>query len=252
MAPHSFLWHYLWIAPHALQIIVVIVMVRRGLLREFPVFFTYTVFQILEEGTLFILDHSAAVSGYQYWCAHSIGLAIDIALRFAIIFEVFTSVFRNYPGLRYLCRILFRGAIVVLLVAAITVAARAPESGMFPLLTRIHVVDLSVDVMQSGLLILLLGFSSYFGLSWRSLAYGIAAGLGIFSSVGLATEAMRVWTGPVAGYAFDFVTMATYHCCVVIWLVYLLAPETARSSVKELPENTLEQWNAELQRLLLQ
>ena len=44
--------------------------------------------------------------------------------------------------------------------------------------------------------------------------------------------------------------MATYHCCVVIWLVYLLVPETAHS-VKELPENTLEQWNAELQRLLL-
>ena len=46
MYPHSFLWHYLWIAPHALQIIIAIVMLRRGLFREFPVFFTYTVFQI--------------------------------------------------------------------------------------------------------------------------------------------------------------------------------------------------------------
>ena len=80
MYPHSFLWHYLWIAPHALQIIIAIVMIRRGLFREFPVFFTYTVFQMVEEGTLFILDHSAAVSGYQYWCAHSVGLAIDVAL----------------------------------------------------------------------------------------------------------------------------------------------------------------------------
>ncbi|MGA9813398.1 MAG: hypothetical protein WBQ64_11510, partial [Terriglobales bacterium] len=110
----------------------------------------------------------------------------------------------------------------------------------------------SVSVMQSGLLILLVGFCSYFGLSWRNLTYGIACGLGIFSSVKLATEAIRVWTGPVAGYAFDFVTMATYHCCVVIWLVYVLAPETARSTVQELPQNTLDEWNAELQRLLLQ
>jgi hypothetical protein len=46
--------------------------------------------------------------------------------------------------------------------------------------------------------------------------------------------------------------MATYHCCVVIWLVYLLAPETAGRPVKKLPANNLEQWNAELQRLLLQ
>ena len=89
-----------------------------------------------------------------------------------------------------------------------------------------------MSVVQSGLWLLLIGFSSYFGLSWRSLAYGIAFGLGIFASVDLATEAMRVWTGPVAGYAFDFVSMATYHCCVVIWLVYLLAPEMARRTVK--------------------
>lgn len=46
--------------------------------------------------------------------------------------------------------------------------------------------------------------------------------------------------------------MATYHCCVVIWLVYLLTPEMARRAAKELPENNLGQWNAELQRLLLQ
>jgi hypothetical protein len=34
-------------------------------------------------------------------------------------------------------------------------------------------------------------------------------------------------------------------------MVYSLAHETARRGVKELPENNLEQWNAELQRLLL-
>jgi hypothetical protein len=104
--------------------------------------------------------------------------------------------------------------------------------------------------MQSGLLLLLVGFSSFFGLSWRSLTYGIAFGLGIFASVDLGAETMRVWTRPVG--AFDLVTMATYHCCVVIWLVYLLAPQMADSSVKELPESDLEHWNAELQRLLLQ
>ena len=46
--------------------------------------------------------------------------------------------------------------------------------------------------------------------------------------------------------------MATYHCCVLIWLVYLLVPDSNRRTVKQLPDNNLEQWNAELQRLLLQ
>jgi hypothetical protein len=44
--------------------------------------------------------------------------------------------------------------------------------------------------------------------------------------------------------------MAAYHCCVVIWLVYLLAPEVAAQTVKELPEHNLEEWNTALQRLL--
>ncbi len=225
-------------------------MLRRGLFREFPVFFAYTTFQIVEEGTLFILDHSAAVSADQYWRFHWAGLAVDVTLRFGIIMEVFSSVFQNYPALRQLIRVLFRGAFVLLLFAAIVVAARAPRDGTFPILSSIHLMDLSVSVMQSGLLLLLVGFSSCFSLSWRSLTYGIAFGLGIFASVDLATETMRAWAGPVA--AFDLVTMATYHCCVVIWLVYLLAPQAAESTIKELPENDLERWNAELQRLLLQ
>jgi hypothetical protein len=250
MYPHSFLWHYLWIAPHALQIIIAIVMIRRRLFREFPVFLSYTIFQIVQEGTLFVLDHSPAVSGYQYLCVYWVGLAISIALRFAVISEIFSSVFTNYPGLKELSHVLFRWATVVLLLIAIVVAVHAPADGSVPIVSGIHVLDRAVAVMQSGLLLLLVGFSSYFGLSWRSFTYGIAIGLAIFSSVDLATEAIR--TGPVAGYVFDFVTMATYHCCVMIWLVYLLVPETGKRQVKELPESNLEQWNAELQRLLLQ
>lgn len=250
--PHSFLWHYLWIAPHALQIIVAFIMVRRGLFREYPVFFVYTIFQVVEEGTLFLLDHSAAISGPQYWKAFWVGMAVDVPLRFAIIYEIFSSIFENYPGIRQLGRVVFRGTTVILLFAAIVVVAQVPHETKYGLLSGIHDLDLAVSIMQSGLLLLLVLFSSWFGISWRSFTYGITVGLGIFASVDLATETMRVWTGPLAGYAFDFVTMATYHCCVVIWLVYVLAPEAARRAVTELPENDLERWNAELQRLLLQ
>jgi hypothetical protein len=252
MRAHSFLWHYLWIAPHALQFIIAIVLVRRGLWREFPVFFAYTLFTMVEEGTLFILDHRAAVTAEEYWRDRWVFLAFEVPLRFAVVFEIFSSVFQDYPGLKQLTRILFRAATVVLLFAAIVVMAQAPDNGTSPILSRVQLLDLGVSMMQGGLLLLLVGFASYFGLSWRSPAYGFAFGLGIFASARLANDAVRLWNLSVAGHVFDLVTMATYHGCVVIWLVYSLAPETARRRVKELPENTLEQWNAELQRLLLQ
>jgi hypothetical protein len=252
MYPHSFLWHYLWLAPHALQILIVVIMVRRGLFREFSLFFAYTIFEIVEEGTLFVLDHHPKVTPDQYWYAYWPGLLIAVTLRFGIIREIFSSAFRDYPGFKQLSRILFQGAAVVLVFTAIVIAARAPDDGTTPLISRLPLVELAVSVVQGGLVLLLLGFASYAGLAWRGFGHGIAAGLGIYSSVQLATQTMRVWTGPVAGYAFDLVTMATYHCCVVIWLVYLLAPEMTGRRVKPLPENNLEEWNAELQRLLLQ
>jgi hypothetical protein len=252
MYAHSFLWHYLWIAPHALQLIIAIVMIRRRLFNDFPVFLTYTIFQAIAGTVLFILDHMAAVSGYQYWYAHWTVSLSSTGLRFGVIWEVFRNIFRDYPGLQRLTRVVFRTGLVVFLFVAIVIAARAPEVGSLHILSRVHILDLFMDIIQTGLWMLLIGLSYYFGLSRGTFAYGIVFGLGIFSTVDLATEAIRVWTGFIAGHAFDLVSMATYHCCVVVWLVYLLAPETIHRTPKELPNNNLEQWNAELQRLLVQ
>jgi hypothetical protein len=252
MYPHSFLWNYLWIAPRVLLVIIVAVMLRNRLFRAFPIFFTYSIFQVLEQGILFILDRDRAISAHQYWFVYWLFSLTSISLRFGILWEVFSHIFKDYPGLKRLNRIVFRYAIVVLLLVATTVAAKTSEDGTFHIYSRIHVVDLGVDVMQSGLWLLLITFSSYFRLSLRSFPSGIAFGLSIFSTVDLATEAMRTWSGFVAGYAFDVVTMATYHCCVLVWLVYLMAPDTLTTKPAELPEHNLAEWNAELQRLLLQ
>src|SRR5579872_7340275 len=108
MYPHSFLWHYLWIAPHALQFIIVIVMIRRKLVREFPLFFAYSAFEAVEQSSLFVLDHIPAVSDYQYWYVHLAGSLVGIVLRFGVIREIFVAVFRNYPGLEKLTRVIFR------------------------------------------------------------------------------------------------------------------------------------------------
>jgi hypothetical protein len=251
MYPHSPIWHYLWIAPHAFQVVIVVIMIRRRLVREFPVFLTYTLFQIVMGGILFVADHISAVSARQYVNAQWVDTIGSIGLRFALIYEIFSRIFDPYPALAELGRLLLRWGVVVLLLVAVAVAARAPNDST-PLISGIHVVNCAVSLMQSGLLVFLFLFSSYFGLSWRNYVYGIAAGLGIFSSVSLATTALRIGIEAAAvSYSLDFVTMATYHCCVLIWLAYLLAPETARRAVKHLPDNNLEQWNTEMQRLLL-
>src|SRR5437764_14444343 len=99
MYPHSPLWHYLWIAPHVLQVIIVFVMIRRRLIAEFPIFLSYTIAQAVTGGTLVILDQSPLISPQQYWTAHWSFLAITTTLRFAVIYEIFSHLFRPYHAL---------------------------------------------------------------------------------------------------------------------------------------------------------
>ncbi len=233
-------------------------MIRRRLVREFPVFFVYTVYQIVQEGTLFVLDHAmrghlVAVPPYRYWHAYWAFMVVSSALRFALIYEIFFHILQSYRGLWELSRLLFRWVAALLLLVAVVISAYAPANDPYRFHTGVYVVNRAVSLVQTGLLVFLFLFSSYFHLSWRSYVCGIALGLGIFSSVDLATSAMRASIGPAPGnYVYDFIVMGTYHCSVLIWLAYLLAPEYSRRMVKELPADDLERWNAELQRLLLQ
>ncbi len=54
-------------------------------------------------------------------------------------------------------------------------------------------------------------------------------------------------------YLLVFLNMATYHVCVLIWFYYLLLPQKSPiMSPAPPPENNLELWNRELERLLQQ
>jgi hypothetical protein len=251
MHPHSTLWIYLWLAPRVFQVAIVVVMIRRSLYRDFPFFFVYTLYEAALGTALFAMDESQRVSGAQYWQAHWIGSIGSIVLRFGLIWEIFSHVFRPYPALWEVGKILFRWAAIILLLVGVAVAVYSPSPQGLWVLSGVFVVDRTISIVQCGLLLFLFSFSSYFGLSWRSYIFGIAAGLGIFATVQLAASSIWIQSSPFSqNDAFTFVTMATFHCCVLIWLFYLVSKEPARRPVGEIPSNDLEVWDRELARML--
>jgi hypothetical protein len=251
MHPHTTLWHYLWLAPRVFQLCIAAVMIRRKLHREFPIFFAYTVWEAIMGLTLFALDHISAVSALHYWQVYWLDFIASTALRFGMIWEVFAHVFHPYPALWEFGKMVFRWAAVVLLLVAVAVAAYSPSPEGFWILSGVYVVDRTISIIQCGLLMFLFMFSSYFGLSWRSYIFGIASGLGIYSTVQLVASSIWIQTGPFnPNTAFAFVTMATFHCCVLIWFFYLVGKEPVRRRVGEIPHNDLEVWDRELARLL--
>jgi hypothetical protein len=253
MTMPRWLFLYLWIAPHALQAVLAIVMIRRKLFRQFPAFFTYTVYEVAQFLTLFTTDHLKSVSAEQWAMAALVGKTGSMILRFAVVHEIFNNVFQSYPALKAFGGVLFRWATVVLMIIAVTMVAYSSGTDLDRYTVCYTVVDRAVSVVQCGLLVLLVLLARFLSFPWTSYALGIALGLGFFASVDLGISALRAQYGLNVGYGImDSISMATYHCCVLFWVVTLLRPERIMGRMGSPPHQELEHWNSVLQRLLQQ
>jgi len=253
----AWLWYYLWIAPYVLQVVLFGGMVRRRLYRDFPVFFAYTGWEPLAFVVLFSLARRPATTPTLYFTVYCVFLAISTTLRFGILHEIFASVLKDYATLRRLKSPVFRWGTMVLLLVGLGLVAYARGNNADQNWFLLHAVKQVALILQSGLLFGLFLFLRYLNLSWRNPLFGIALGMGTFASVELAAAAIRARTGYVYTGYLDYVTMGTYHLCVVIWLYYLLVPRRGTggfgqgSGLQSLPDAAdVESWNQELERLL--
>jgi hypothetical protein len=142
---------------------------------------------------------------------------------------------------------------VFLVLAAALAAAFAPKNGDFGIVSGAHLLDQTIYLIESGLLLFIFALSYYFRLSFNKPLFGIAVGLSISACVHLATWAVMA-NGDIPNttrYSLDFINMAVYHGCVLIWFYALLVPHKVMSkSPPSLPETNLDLWNRELERLL--
>jgi len=253
LQPHSLLWHYLWVAPNVLLAVLALLMWRRGLHKEFPAFFCYAIFEAAGGIVIYAIDVSPSVSGPVYWWSYFLFLVIEVFVKFVVIGEVFTHLLRQYPPLGRLAKVLISGVGIVLVFAATIIAAYANPT-TFWLISATRILGRSVSAVQCGLILFLFVFAAHFHLSWGRSVFGITLGLGIVAGVYLAYWAlMAEWLFGQRTYLLDFLNMATYHVCVLIWFYYLLVPQkSATTSAAPLPEHNLDIWNRELERLLQQ
>src|ERR1700733_8878332 len=122
--PLQLLFYYLWIAPHVLLAVILMLMIRRRLYRQFPVFLLYTGFEFFQFTVLLgVVVHTGSLSDDRYRGAFLLGTAISSALRFGIIYEIFVEVFRSYDALRELSKVLFRWATIILLLIGVALAS---------------------------------------------------------------------------------------------------------------------------------
>ena len=217
----------LWIAHPLLQLSVAGVMFYRKLHKVFPVFFAYIVSQIL----IFAVQFPMFQLGYEhyyvptYWtCA-----AISLAVGFKVIHEIFLDIFRPYHTLKDLGSVLFKWAALVMLLVAGVVAAASPAAEQGSVILALVTVQRCLRVIQCGLILFLLVFSNYLGVTWRQHSFGIALGFGSFAGVELALLALYS-SNHVSETTISLVNMLAYNGAIVIWLVYAWIKSPARDA----------------------
>jgi hypothetical protein len=252
---HSLLWHYLWVAPNILLLVLAVLIWRRRLHKQFPVFLLFAVVIAVEQLTVYAADVLPSVSPAAWWHVFFAGLLVEAPIKFALIGEIFGLVFGQYPSLAKLGKLLISGAGVILVLLAAVIAAHTPKNSSYWIVSGVHVFEQTIYLIECGLILFLFLFTAYFKLRWSRPSFGIALGLGISACVHLATWAVMANPDYSAPYHvfLAFLNMATYHVCVLIWFYYLLIPQkSATTFAVSPPEHNLEVWNQELERLLQQ
>jgi hypothetical protein len=230
--PHSLLWHYLWLGPHILQMVLAVLLWRRGINKLFPVFFVYIVYEAIEELTLYAMDVSPLFSVRAWWIACCIAAVIEGLLKFAVVWEVFSNLLRPRPSQTRLAKTVIVGAGGTFFAVAVWAAIHAPIAIQFPLASYAHILGQSTYMITCGLWLSTFLLAAFFHLEWNRWALGIAMGAGISSCVHLATWAVFANAGWFKKeYLLDFLNMGTYHVCVLLWFYYLVWPIGLGASV---------------------
>jgi len=136
-----------------------------------------------------------------------------------VIYEVFLEILHPYPTLQDLGAVLFQWAALVMLLVAIVVAASSPASIQGPLVQAIVTVQRCVRVVQVGLILFLLVFSRYLGISWRQHSFGIALGFGAYAATELTMFALHASNHASQGLV-NFVDLLSCNLAITTWLVY--------------------------------
>jgi len=234
----------LWGAQPTLQFVVAVILWRRKLHKQFPVFFLYLLAQAGNFAITFPLWLTRADTAY-FWLFW-LGEAVNAVLGFKVIHEIFLDVFRPYHTLKDLGTLLFKWAGVVMLLVSVVVAFSS-SSDQHPMMNAITTLQLSVRIVQVGLILFLLLFSSFLGVSRKQVSFGISLGFGLFGGVELMLLALNSG-GFVKHESFDLINMLTYNFAIFVWLGYSFSRKTRReAAVNRLQTQRWEQGLANLQ-----
>src|ERR1700691_980930 len=225
-----------WAAGFYSHIVLLLVLGTRRRASEFPFFTTLIASNVLRTATLYLIIHHGTKHEYfyTYWSL----AAVDMTLQFCVVYEMASHVFRPLGGWAPDVR----KSIVWLLIGSITIASALtclakPDTQIW---VRSIVIrgNFFSSALMSELFVGMIALSVTVGLPWKTHVARISQGLGIYSIIGVLTEAGHNYFGVNRNTqmytTLSHFRMSAYLCCVAFWIVML--SKDARQT-RKLPES---------------
>lgn len=248
---HRVLQDFLWLAPAILQAVLAVVLVRRSMQKEYPVFWSYLFLTTLRTFVLFGIGNDPphyAKYFYTYWTSEIFASVLGLC----VVAEIFRDAFAERLALDRHGATLFRVSLSVLVLGGLLLAVLSPGRDPSRLLAAILVLKRAESLVLFGLIAALFFFVLAFGLPWTNYSIGIAAGFGIQGAAEVALWSARSYYGRIASQTATWGILIAGFCQVLVWGVYLLranSPLPLENSMQEVSSD-LSRMNAQLGTLL--
>jgi hypothetical protein len=224
---------YLTITSAIVQASVVILLIRKRIYREFPLFSAYLVWLLIAAvGWLLAASRQETQSYTRVFLISSI---FDAAFMFSILVEMSMSVLKPVKAM------LPRWTIVVVIGMIAAVAYAVWHIASPPGVTQVSKVsqyiircDMTTSVLRIVFFVSLAALSQLLSLGWRDRVVQISTGLGFFSIVSLGVTFLHMNQG-VGGdhlnavyHVLDRIVACSYITSIVYWLVSFAQPVRER------------------------
>lgn len=231
-------------------------MFRRGLHKEFPIFFSYLLFEFFQFCALFtmhLIDYTLHLYAFPSWMNTTVDLIFrtgSIALHFGILQELFESPVTHSLELRQKSARILRWISGVLIVMALLFVGSLYYGTVGHRLVPAYATLESFNVAQCGLIVFLFLWYHYLGITMAPFAFGIALGIGVTAC---SEPLIHAWADSLAfrrsGVPNDL-GMGAFHLTVLIWLYYAYAQKKIAFNAGSVPVPRLREWAASSERIV--
>jgi hypothetical protein len=230
----------------ALVSVLVVLLIRRKVYREYPIFFGYILSSILIMAIkLSLIGGDYLIFFKVYWISEAF---YAVATLF-VLHEAFRRVFLEFYELSWFW-LLFPGVVAIIAAFAITHALRNPPTQAPQIIGVILSFGNAVNYFKVGLFGLFFLLVLLFGLRWQSYPFGIVLGFAASGFGSWLVYALRSEFGTKFNIGLKYAIPVAYLCGVAFWLSTFIRPAAPESTYGWLATQTPEEMLEVVQRYI--